>query len=85
MKYVLVFAFMLLSGCEDRYRYKCQDFANFNHPDCQRPKCLFTQLCPDYLVAPILEKQIPGAQQQSQPQAQQFPQQPALIEAAPAK
>ena len=56
MKYLLVL--MLLVGCEDRYRYYCQDPKNFIAKRCQRPDCLFTQDCPDYLVAPVLEKQI---------------------------
>ena len=47
-----------LAACEDRYRYHCQDPANWNQKRCQRPDCLFTQDCPDYLVAPVLEKQI---------------------------
>jgi hypothetical protein len=46
-----------LSACEERYRYYCQDPANFSAKRCQRPDCLFTQDCPDYLVAPVLEKQ----------------------------
>lgn len=46
-----------LVACEDRYRYYCQDPAHFQAKRCQRPDCLFTQDCPDYLVAPILEKQ----------------------------
>jgi hypothetical protein len=46
-----------LAACEDRYRYFCQNPANWAQERCQRPKCLFTQDCPDYLVAPILEKQ----------------------------
>jgi hypothetical protein len=46
-----------LAACEDRYRYFCQDPANFSKKRCQRPDCLFTQDCPDYLVAPVLEKQ----------------------------
>jgi hypothetical protein len=46
-----------LAACEERYRYFCQDPANFSAKRCQRPDCLFTQDCPDYLVAPILEKQ----------------------------
>ena len=54
-----------LSGCSDRYRYTCQDFDHFQDPECQRPRCLFTQTCPDYLVAPVLEKQIEPVQQQS--------------------
>jgi hypothetical protein len=50
---------LLLSGClEDRYRYPCQNPDNFHAPDCQKPKCLFTQQCPEYLVAPILEKKV---------------------------
>ena len=55
MKYLLVI--LLLVGCEDRYRYYCQDPKNFSAKRCQRPDCLFTQDCPDYLVAPVLEKQ----------------------------
>jgi hypothetical protein len=50
---------LFLSGCfEDRYRYKCQNPDNFHAEECQKPKCLFTQQCPEYLVAPILEKKI---------------------------
>ena len=45
---------ILLSGCEDRYRYVCQNPDKFDLPECQKPRCLFTQTCPEYLVAPIL-------------------------------
>lgn len=54
---------LLLVGCEDRYRYPCQNPDNFAKAECQRPKCLFTQQCPDYLVAPVLEKQTNVQQQ----------------------
>ena len=47
-----------ITGCEDRYRYACQNPDNFYKAECQKPKCLFTQQCPEYLVAPILEKQV---------------------------
>lgn len=58
MKHLILLAmFLALVGCEDRYRYYCQDPKNFSAKRCQRPDCLFTQDCPDYLVAPILEKQ----------------------------
>lgn len=62
---ILVFFLIifLLFGCEDRYRYKCQNPDHFQAIECQRPKCLFTQQCSDYLVAPVLEKQV--VQQQS--------------------
>lgn len=58
MKYIIWATIALLAGCSDHYRYPCQNPDNFYKPDCQKPKCLFTQMCPEYLVAPILEKQI---------------------------
>jgi len=63
MRWLLIL--LLLSGCKDSYRYRCQDPNHFQDAECQRPKCLFTQQCSDYLVAPILEKQV--VQQQTQP------------------
>jgi hypothetical protein len=64
MKHIaLILAVLALVGCEDRYRYPCQNPDNFHKPDCQKPKCLFTQQCPEYLVAPILEKQIDQTKQ----------------------
>ena len=62
-KLLLLSLLLILTACEDRYRYHCQDPANWNQERCQRPKCLFTQDCPDYLVAPVLEK--PNAIQQA--------------------
>ena len=57
MRYVIVLIFLLVA-CDDRVRYFCQDPKNFSAKRCQRPDCLFSQDCPDYLVAPVLEKQI---------------------------
>jgi len=56
MKYLVLL--LLLVSCEDRYRYPCQDPNNFNKPECQKPMCEFTQTCPEYLIAPVLEKKI---------------------------
>ena len=59
MRYLILLSAVLLSGCfDDRYRYFCQNPDNFVHASCQKPKCLFTQTCPEYLVAPILEKKV---------------------------
>jgi len=60
MKYLILIVLMLLAGCHDQYRYFCQDPENFSKDVCQRPRCEFDQDCPDYLVAPILEKKIEG-------------------------
>jgi hypothetical protein len=69
MKWLILFAAFIafmLTGCEDRYRYACQNPDNFALTECQKPRCLFTQTCPEYLVAPVLEKKIePPAPQAS--------------------
>lgn len=62
MKYVFVVMLLALVGCQDHYRYPCQNPDNFAKAECQKPKCLFTQMCPEYLVAPILEKQVNAVQ-----------------------
>ena len=66
MKYLLVALLVALAGCQDHYRYPCQNPDNFAKPECQKPKCQFTQMCPEYLVAPILEKQVNAVQQSNQ-------------------
>jgi len=49
---------LLVSGCDDRYRYVCQNPDKFDLAECQKPRCLFTQTCPEYLVAPVLTNKI---------------------------
>jgi hypothetical protein len=66
---VLGLGVTFLSGCEERYRYFCQNPDNFHKEQCQKPRCQFTQQCPEYLVAPILEKQIESTKQASEPAA----------------
>ena len=68
MKYLIAIALLMLTGCfEDRYRYFCQNPDNFTAEQCQKPKCLFTQQCPEYLVAPILEKKVNDVQSETKP------------------
>jgi hypothetical protein len=62
MKAVAFLLVFLLAGCEEQYRYFCQNPDNFHLEQCQKPKCLFTQMCPEYLVAPILEKKVNDVQ-----------------------
>jgi hypothetical protein len=55
----ILLAISALTACfEDRYRYVCQNPDKFDLPECQKPRCLFTQTCPEYLVAPILTTKI---------------------------
>jgi hypothetical protein len=58
MRILLCLTIMVLAGCEDRYRYVCQNPDNFELKECQKPQCQFTQTCPEYLVAPVLEKKV---------------------------
>lgn len=61
-RFIIAGILFLLSACDDRYRYTCQDPDKFNLPECQKPRCQFTQTCPEYLVAPVLEKKIEPSQ-----------------------
>ncbi len=67
MKYILIFIALMLSGCDEKYRYFCQNPDNFHAEQCQKPRCQFTQTCPEYLVAPILEKKINDVQPENKP------------------
>lgn len=67
-RYLLGLVVLLaLAACEDKFRYPCQNPDNFYKPECQKPKCMFTQVCPEYLVAPVLKDQL-NAQPVQQPQ-----------------
>ena len=61
---------LALVGCEDRFRYFCQDPDHFSDARCQKPRCEFNQDCPEYLVAPVLEKKIEGFTTQTPAQQQ---------------
>ena len=40
---------LLLVGCEQRYRYACQDPNNWETAQCQKPLCEVNQDCPDHV------------------------------------
>ena len=46
----------LLAGCEDRFRYPCQDPINWGKDECKPPICTATGTCPDMLVKPEEKK-----------------------------
>lgn len=49
MKYVLATCLLLimLSGCQDRYRYPCQDPNNAHLEECSKQACEITKECPE--------------------------------------
>lgn len=59
----LVLTALLLVGCEDAYRYPCQDPANKNKEECNRPACEADGMCYDSLnglppkTATVVEEQ----------------------------
>ncbi len=52
MKYLLFATALLLAGCEERFRYECQNPKHWERPDCVRPMCSINGVCPDQLNKP---------------------------------
>jgi hypothetical protein len=51
MRILLISMFMVvLGGCEDRFRYACQDPSNWGSAECKPPACTASGTCPDQLV-----------------------------------
>jgi len=40
----------VMSGCEDRYRYACQDPENWKNAECNRPQCVASGSCTDMII-----------------------------------
>ncbi len=47
---------VLLTGCEDRFRYPCQNPQNWELDECKPPICTASGTCPDQLVTIEKEK-----------------------------
>lgn len=41
---------VVLTGCEQQYRYLCHDPANWNTERCQKPLCEINKDCPEYIL-----------------------------------
>jgi len=41
---------ILLTGCEERYRYPCQNPENWDNKYCKKPYCSANGTCPDDLT-----------------------------------
>lgn len=69
----LVLTALLLIGCEDTYRYPCQDPANKDKEECNRPACEADGMCYDKLNG-LPEKQV------VQTEVEETPAQEAVID-----
>ena len=43
-------AALVLTGCQDRYRYDCQDPENWQEEICKKPKCIAMGYCTEWLI-----------------------------------
>jgi len=64
MKYLIailgiVFIGSFMSGCEERYRYPCQDPVNWETKECQKPFCSANGTCPEDLRHYLKDKKEP--------------------------
>jgi len=65
MRIITLFAFaLLLVGCEERYRYPCQDPHNWNTDICKKPYCSANGTCPEDLTHYLKDgEKVPSVQQ----------------------
>jgi outer membrane lipopolysaccharide assembly protein LptE/RlpB len=57
LKITLVFLMAFaMAGCDDHYRYFCQNPRNWEKIDCKSPICTASGTCPDELRTPGAEK-----------------------------
>jgi hypothetical protein len=58
---VLALPVFVAAGCEQKYRYPCQDPKNWETPACNKPLCEVHRDCPSYIfettVAPVTEEE----------------------------
>jgi len=62
MKKLAFVALVMLAGCDQSYRYPCQDPRNWEKEQCQRPMCEVNRDCPDHIFKqPKQGMNVPGA------------------------
>ena len=60
MKFVIaIVTALLLSGCgyDGTVRYPCQEFENWEKPECNPPQCLVTGTCTSDLIPDVVGKE----------------------------
>ncbi len=50
MKYIIAALLLTLAGCNEHYRYPCQDPDNWDKQYCKKPYCSANGTCPEDLT-----------------------------------
>lgn len=69
---LLALSLLLVAGCDEHYRYPCQDPANWNSEECQRPACEAEGICPDQLTGKeidLTQGKVEAVEQSEEPAA----------------
>jgi hypothetical protein len=53
---ILCLPIVIAAGCQERYRYPCQDVNNWDKPMCQKPLCEVHRQCPDLIFKEDADK-----------------------------
>jgi hypothetical protein len=49
MKKCIIILALILAGCEDKYRYPCQNPDNWDKDFCHKPICDVNRTCPEHI------------------------------------
>jgi hypothetical protein len=49
---ILALPLVILAGCDQYYRYPCQNPANWEKEICKKPLCEVNRDCPEYIFEP---------------------------------
>ena len=45
----IILSILALAGCENRYRYACQNPDNWDKDFCKKPRCEVSRECPEHI------------------------------------
>lgn len=70
IKLIIIYALvsLLLSGCDERYRYPCQDPNNWENKECKKPFCSGNGTCPEDISHYLKDSDKEKQKQPQQPQ-----------------
>ncbi len=64
--FLIMLSLLAVTGCEQSYRYPCQDPENWDKPECKRPICEVNRDCPDLIFKDNPNIELPNTQGEAQ-------------------